>query len=74
VFLKSNLADFNKLRFTMLNQSVLAYQEIKTGLVGMLKAHKQKRSISFLNVFRFIVNYSVLSELIFPKLLMYREI
>lgn len=37
----------------MLNQSVPAYQEIKTSLVRNLQAHKLKRSIRFLKVFSY---------------------
>lgn len=49
----------------MLNQSVPAYQEIKTSLVRKLQAHKVKRSIRFLKVFRVKVNYSVSPAFIF---------
>ena len=49
----------------MLNQSVPAYQEIKTSLVRKLQAHKLKRSVRFLKVFRVKVNYLVLPAFLF---------
>ena len=49
----------------MLNQSVPAYQEIKTSLVRQLQAHKLKRSVRFLKVFRVKVNYLVLPAFLF---------
>ena len=49
----------------MLNQSVPAYQKIKTSLVRKLQSHKLKSSVRFLKVFRVKVNYSVLPAFLF---------